>query len=109
MLLLHHHVQRGLRDAGDAGGMRGGDSEGDLQVPRGCEWGGYGAVVWLGSDPERGAAGAGDSGGEVPDRRGCVERDQLYRAAARGDRDRALEDRKSTRLNSSHANISYAV
>src|SRR3712207_8362988 len=28
---------------------------------------------------------------------------------ARGERDRLIEDRKSTRLNSSHANISYAV
>src|SRR3712207_8810650 len=29
--------------------------------------------------------------------------------AQRGGRDRAVADRKSTRLNSSHANISYAV
>ena len=45
----------------------------------------------VGTDSERGAAGAGDSGGEVPDCRRCVERDQLYRAAARGDCDGALE------------------
>ena len=30
VLLLHHDVQRGVRDAGDAGGRGGGDSEGDL-------------------------------------------------------------------------------
>src|SRR3712207_9056324 len=33
----------------------------------------------------------------------------LQRALARGVIARVLEDRKSTRLNSSHANISYAV
>src|SRR3712207_7008203 len=33
----------------------------------------------------------------------------VSRAGARRGRDGSLEDRKSTRLNSSHANISYAV
>src|SRR3712207_7803216 len=38
-------------------------------------------------------------------------RGSFVRSATRGDRPRALSgiDRKSTRLNSSHANISYAV
>src|SRR3712207_7275557 len=34
---------------------------------------------------------------------------ELERAAAEPEEDRQAEDRKSTRLNSSHANISYAV
>ena len=36
-----------------------------------------------GADSERGAARAGDSGGEIQHCRRCVERDQLQRAAAR--------------------------
>src|SRR3712207_8146459 len=36
-------------------------------------------------------------------------RGALLRTAARDRRDRRRQDRKSTRLNSSHANISYAV
>src|SRR3712207_6996630 len=51
--------------------------------------------------PRGGAAAAGDRHLDVRRRGG------LRRAAARGDGARG--DRKSTRLNSSHANISYAV
>src|SRR3712207_7937945 len=43
---------------------------------------------------------------------GLVEQateDELSQAAARADRTGMFTDRKSTRLNSSHANISYAV
>src|SRR3712207_8393815 len=40
-------------------------------------------------------------------RRGGRRQDALHRGQRRGDRVR--RDRKSTRLNSSHANISYAV
>src|SRR3712207_8392889 len=50
----------------------------------------------------------------VVDRRSKAGRGALRVTAERaqtraGDRDRAAGDRKSTRLNSSHANISYAV
>src|SRR3712207_6854891 len=40
---------------------------------------------------------------------GAVAEQALDRRALVADRARGLEDRKSTRLNSSHANISYAV
>src|SRR3712207_9402065 len=46
---------------------------------------------------ERVAAGAGRAPAPAPPPRGAVRRS------------RACQDRKSTRLNSSHANISYAV
>src|SRR3712207_7745875 len=52
--------------------------------------------------PRRGAQPAGPGRGGV----GRLDARRLARPAARG---RALQDRKSTRLNSSHANISYAV
>src|SRR3712207_8639810 len=49
-------------------------------------------------------AGAADRGGAQRERQRAPERE------ARDDRaDAEAEDRKSTRLNSSHANISYAV
>src|SRR3712207_7368925 len=50
-----------------------------------------------GRDPLRAHRGAGQSGQRARDGRGARDR---------GDR---VQDRKSTRLNSSHANISYAV
>src|SRR3712207_7820963 len=40
---------------------------------------------------------------------GAYARTPWWRRIARADRKAAGEDRKSTRLNSSHANISYAV
>src|SRR3712207_7917637 len=60
----------------------------------------------LGHHPVRGVGGGGgpDVGGVVDQRRvGLVADSGHHGRAARG------EDRKSTRLNSSHANISYAV
>src|SRR3712207_6893394 len=47
----------------------------------------------------------------LADRRGLaeVERRALDRGDLPGGDERLVEDRKSTRLNSSHANISYAV
>src|SRR3712207_6881669 len=68
-------------------------------------------------DRVRGGRGAGREGRRRPGggcRRGAEERDRvpgdrLPRAASRGRHGRVRGDRKSTRLNSSHANISYAV
>src|SRR3712207_8854070 len=57
------------------------------------------AALGVADDVDLGRAGGGQHAVD--------ERRQLRRAAL--DRDRAAEDRKSTRLNSSHANISYAV
>src|SRR3712207_7718636 len=48
----------------------------------------------------------GDVRGADPDPRRLVDQAQ---AGVAQRRERGLEDRKSTRLNSSHANISYAV
>src|SRR3712207_8568088 len=46
----------------------------------------------------------------VPQRTGRVRSaSQLFREPQRADKRLRLRDRKSTRLNSSHANISYAV
>ena len=96
-LLLHHDVQRGLRDAGDAEGCGGRHCARHLQVEGGGERQGGGAAVRERADSERGAAGAGDSGGEVRRGDGCVERDQLQRAAARGAGRGALEPAASGR------------
>src|SRR3712207_7711560 len=49
-----------------------------------------------------------DGGGGQAEREAVEERQRVLRAVRRGEQQRA-EDRKSTRLNSSHANISYAV
>ena len=54
-----------------------------LQVPRRGEGQGRGATVRQRPDPQRSAARAADSGGEVRRRRRCLERDQLQRAAPR--------------------------
>src|SRR4051794_33985477 len=66
-----------------------------------------------------GDGGAGSKGGgqELPERDeraregcpGCRERDRVRARACDPDRKHELGDRKSTRLNSSHPSISYAV
>ena len=56
-----------------------------------------GAALRQRADAERGAARAGDSGGEVRRCRRCVERDQLQRAAPRCPGRRALEPAASRR------------
>src|SRR3712207_7012699 len=61
------------------------------------------AAAGVGEGEGRPQAGDGTEGGEVADDRGAG------RAAAAAAGDRRGPDRKSTRLNSSHANISYAV
>src|SRR3712207_8843084 len=49
-------------------------------------------------------------GEQVGDRRASSDTEQRRRRRGRAsERERAAQDRKSTRLNSSHANISYAV
>src|SRR3712207_8554658 len=63
--------------------------------------GGSGFSRWSG-DAGRGSRAGASAGG--PDRAGAGHRRRLRHGAPRGRR-----DRKSTRLNSSHANISYAV
>src|SRR3712207_7197262 len=69
------------------------------------------ALPILGSfcgDGDRSPFGAAHHGaGHVEQRRDAALTGE--REAALGDREAAREDRKSTRLNSSHANISYAV
>src|SRR3712207_7298239 len=53
--------------------------------------------------------GVVDLGGDVRRRGQHLHRPVLLVLGQRGDAGRTLADRKSTRLNSSHANISYAV
>src|SRR3712207_8117209 len=61
--------------------------------------------IWCG-----GATAATPRAGDgVRHRRGHGPADRLHATARRGTRPGADRDRKSTRLNSSHANISYAV
>src|SRR3712207_7958161 len=59
---------------------------------------GSGGASVAGSRPHRGGRNPGDRRGRTARRRSFLQR-----------RVREREDRKSTRLNSSHANISYAV
>src|SRR3712207_7757385 len=63
--------------------------------------------------PYEGARGGGGSRGQCPSRGGVVAgvqaRPQPRRPGPRDRRGAGGQDRKSTRLNSSHANISYAV
>ncbi len=90
-LLLHHGLQRGLCDAGDAEGCGGRHSARHLQVP--CRSRGQRgrSALRQRADPERSSARAADPGGEVRHRRRRVERHQLQRAASRRARRRALE------------------
>src|SRR3712207_7202564 len=65
--------------------------------------------VHAGARAQAGAAGAGGPAPSDPDAAGArAARRQLRRARGQGGPGGG-EDRKSTRLNSSHANISYAV
>src|SRR3712207_8008900 len=57
----------------------------------------------LGQDPRHATSGEGQPGAGQPEARSPQNRRRRVRAGA------VLGDRKSTRLNSSHANISYAV
>src|SRR3712207_7346554 len=59
----------------------------------------------LGEQADRSVEGAGRRGHRPRAPYGSADPDQAVRVAA----DDEHEDRKSTRLNSSHANISYAV
>src|SRR5699024_8017560 len=111
-------------EAGDVGGAVAGGIEADHEVSSGAcggllggcgfEGGGPGGanvgteVARGGEDDERGAGviGAGVGGGELLEDHGA----RLVKRADSGDGGIfTLEDRKSTRLNSSHVSISYAV
>src|SRR3712207_7320902 len=63
--------------------------------------------IWRGASPR----GAVAPGRELRSgrRRGARSQAPARRGSPRGARTRGRRDRKSTRLNSSHANISYAV
>src|SRR3712207_7449480 len=65
------------------------------------------------SEAAEGGGGEADAGGEGPPRAPARHRRRLHDvpplARRQADPPVAVRDRKSTRLNSSHANISYAV
>src|SRR3712207_7041919 len=76
----------------------------------------YTTLFRSGAEPGRAARPArlrphvrGGRGHFVPGRPAADERADRRRAQRLHDRGEAVRDRKSTRLNSSHANISYAV
>ena len=98
-LLLPHALQRELPYAADARGRGPGHPQGALSLLAVATAGGTaaGAASRFRVDPRRGAARTGHSRGALRRRGGCLERDLLQGAAARGARVRALQPAASGR------------